>query len=179
MRKNNMKIVRGRLKPQKGTTYEFLSVRGRIRAMIEKSRGDIFDFVIDDNGRKAIKTFGPDNINPELVGKKIPITGERDNDEDIIAQFNNDGTIEIIQNLKEEALPRESTVAQLKRIRKVTRGIDIGDRISKMTKQGSNLHYDHNPIDTGIESYEDFEAHNSKFIPGWNMKHLTSPFRGE
>ncbi len=159
-----MKIIRARLKPQKGTTYEFISVKGRIRGLIEKNKGDVFDFVIDSDGRKAVKSFGPDDINSELVGKEIPII-----DKDVVAKFNEDGTIEIVKALT-ESLPRASTVAQLKRLRKATRGVDIGDRISK----SSNVT---NPIDTGVESYEDFEKHNKKFIPGWNLKHLKSPFK--
>jgi len=169
-----MKIIRGRLKPQKGTTYEFISVKSRIKAMLEKAKGDNFDFVIDDGGRKSVMTFGVDHINPLLVGKEIPIISD-----DTIAKFNEDGTIEILGPLKEEALPRKETVEQLKRIRKASKGIDIGDRISKMYKQGSNIHYIQNPIDTGIESYEDFEKKNKGFIPSWNLKHLTSPFRGK
>lgn len=54
-----------------------------------------------------------------------------------------------------ESLPRQQSVDQLKKLRKVTKGIDIGDRISDMNKQGANIHYIQNPIDTGIESYED------------------------
>jgi hypothetical protein len=53
-----------------------------------------------------------------------------------------------------ENLPRQSTVNQLKKLRKITKGTDIGDKISDMNKQGANIHYIHNPIDTGIESYE-------------------------
>ena len=49
-----------------------------------------------------------------------------------------DGTIDIVDSLKEEALPRKETVDQLKRIRNVTKGIDIGDRVSKMYKHGLN-----------------------------------------
>jgi hypothetical protein len=56
---------------------------------------------------------------------------------------------------------------------------DIGNRISDMNKQGSNIQYIQNPIDSGIESYEDFEKHNKKFIPSWNLKHLLNPFSGE
>lgn len=164
-----MKIIRARLKPQKGTTYEFISVKGRIRGLIEKNKGDVFDFVIDSDGRKAVKSFGPDDINSELVGKEIPII-----DKDVVAKFNEDGTIEIVKALT-ESLPRASTVAQLKRLRKATRGVDIGDRIPKM--RGSNMNHITNPIDTGVESYEDFEKHNKKFIPGWNLKHLKSPFK--
>ena len=59
-------------------------------------------------------------------------------------------------SLTEGALPQESTVQQLKALRKKTRGIDIGDRISDMNKQGANIQYIHNPIDTGIESYQDY-----------------------
>jgi hypothetical protein len=58
--------------------------------------------------------------------------------------------------ISEGALPRKSTVNQWKRLRKLTKGIDIGDRISNMNKQGANIHYIQNPIDSGIESYEDY-----------------------
>jgi hypothetical protein len=78
-----------------------------------------------------------------------------------------------------ESLPRERTVQQWNKLRKLTKGIDIGDRISDMNKQGANIQYIQNPVDTGIESYEDFEKHNKKFIPSWNLKHLLSPFSGE
>lgn len=167
-----MKIIRGRLKPQKGTTYPFISIKSRIKHMILKSKGDIFDFVVDDEGKKSIKSFGPEDINTELVGKEIPII-----DNDVVAKFNDNGTIDVIEGVKEEALPRASTVAQLKRLRKISKGTDIGDRISKL--KGANLNHITNPIDTGVESYEDFERHNRKFIPGWNMKHLKSPFKNE
>ena len=40
-----------------------------------------------------------------------------------------------------ENLPRQSTVDQLKRLRKLTKGIDIGDKISDMNKQGANIQY--------------------------------------
>jgi hypothetical protein len=79
----------------------------------------------------------------------------------------------------EGALPRKKTIDQLKRIRKLSKSTDIGDRVPNLKKQGANIHYYQNPIDTGIESYEDFEKKNKSFIPGWNLKHLTSPFKGE
>ena len=60
------------------------------------------------------------------------------------------------EELSEGALPRKSTVSQLKRLRKLTKGTDIGDKISDMNKQGANIHYIHNPVDTGVESYEDY-----------------------
>ena len=76
-----------------------------------------------------------------------------------------------------ESLPRENTVKQLKRIRKLSKGTDIGDRISDMNKQGANIDYINNPIDTGVESYEDYEKKNKDFIPSWNLKHLLDPFQ--
>ena len=78
-----------------------------------------------------------------------------------------------------EGLPRQQSVKQLKKVMKVSAKTDIGNRISDMNKQGANIQYIENPIDTGIESYEDFEKHNKKFIPSWNLKHLLSPFSGE
>lgn len=181
-----MKIIRGRLKPQPGTTYEFISVKSRIKALIEKARGDNFDFVIDDGVKTSVVSFGPEYKNKNLIGKEVPIIGGHPAapppdgvSNDTVARFNEDGTIDIVGSLKEEALPRKETVEQLKKIRKATKGIDIGDRVSKMYKQGSNIHYIQNPIDSGIESYEDFEKKNKQFIPSWNLKHLTSPFRGK
>ena len=64
-----------------------------------------------------------------------------------------------------ENLPRQSTVDQLKRLRKLTKGIDIGDKISDMNKQGANIQYIKNPIDTGIESIEDYWNHNDPVQP--------------
>ncbi len=276
-----MKIQRARLKHY-GSTGEFISVRGRIKSMIERNKGDVFQFVIDDAGVKTVKEFSPSNINEELVGKTISIV-----DDHYHAQFNEDGTIDVVTDINEnkigenyisefladrpeievlfnkhfkgddinnytqkipwrkspgielsfglniptyklnnfsyefddlskekgwssqwdtdedgiytlyiyesvdsdiidyktgelnESLPRQQTVDQLKKLRKMTKGTDIGDRISDMNKQGSNIQYIQNPIDSGIESYEDFEKHNKSFVPSWNLKHLISPFRGE
>lgn len=75
-----------------------------------------------------------------------------------------------------ESLPRQHTVDQLKRVMKQSAKTDIGNRISDMNKQGANIDYIRNPIDSGIESYEDYEKHNKKFVPSWNLKHLLSPF---
>ena len=58
--------------------------------------------------------------------------------------------------ISEGALPRKRSVQQWKKLRELTRGTDIGDKISDMNKQGANIHYIHNPVDTGIESYEDY-----------------------
>ena len=178
------KIVRARLKPMGGPT-EFISVQGRIKSMLIKYVDDNFDFVIDDNGSKYVKTFGVDFIEPDLVGQTLPIINDR-----VKAKFNENGTIEIIEGVSESkimrfddfnegALPREETVKQLKKLRKLTKGVDIGDRVPNMKKQGANIHFMHNPVDTGVESYEDFEKHNKKFKPGWNTRGETSPFKGE
>ena len=78
-----------------------------------------------------------------------------------------------------ESLPRDKSVEQLKMVRRLSKGTDIGDRVTDLMKQGANIHYNRNVIDSGIESYEDFEKKNKKFIPSWNLKHLLSPFKGE
>ena len=78
-----------------------------------------------------------------------------------------------------EALPRKQSVDQLKRVMKVSAKTDIGNRISDMNKQGANIQYIQNPIDSGIESYEDYEKHNKKFVSSWNLKGMLGPFKGE
>lgn len=75
-----------------------------------------------------------------------------------------------------EALPQKKTIDQLKMLRKMSKGTDIGDRISDMSKQGANISYIQNPIDTGIESYDDYMKAGKSFIPSWNLKGLISPF---
>jgi hypothetical protein len=52
----------------------------------------------------------------------------------------------------DESLPNKNTIDQLKMVRKLSKGTDIGDRISDMNREGENLHYMHNAIDNGIES---------------------------
>lgn len=159
-------IVRARLRPM-GSATEYISVQNRIKAMLLKFDNDNYDFVIDDNGRKSVKSFGVDNINPDLVGKEIPIVNDN-----LVAKFNDDGTIEVkvIEKTSEGALPRQSTVDQLKKIRRISKKTDIGDKISNAGNISS-------PIDKGIESYEKFQKKNKKFITSWNLKHLKSPFK--
>jgi len=167
-----MKIIRTRLKPFGGSA-EFISMKGKIKSIIEKNKGDVFHFVMEDEGVKTVKEFGPENINPELVGQSIIIC-----DGPWMAQFNDDGTIDVVIGTN-ESLPRQQSVDQLKRVMKMSAKTDIGNRISDMNKQGANIQYIQNPIDSGIESYEDFEKHNKSFVPSWNLKHLLSPFSGE
>jgi hypothetical protein len=78
-----------------------------------------------------------------------------------------------------ESLPNEETVKQLKRVMKKSAKTDIGNRISDMEKQGANIQYIQNPIETGIESREDYEKHNKKFVSSWNLKGMLGPFKGE
>ena len=78
-----------------------------------------------------------------------------------------------------EALPRQNSVKKLKRVMKQSAKTDIGNRISDMNKQGANIQYIQNPIDKGIESYEDYEKHNKKFVSSWNLKGMLGPFKGE
>jgi hypothetical protein len=78
-----------------------------------------------------------------------------------------------------EALPNEETVKQLKRVMKKSAKTDIGNRISDMNKQGANIQYIENPIETGIESREDYDKHNKKFVSSWNLKGMLGPFKGE
>jgi hypothetical protein len=75
-----------------------------------------------------------------------------------------------------ESLPQQKSVDQLKMVRKLSKGIDIGDRIPDLMKQGANIHYNRNVVDSGIESFQDFEKSNKSFIPSWNLKGLLSPF---
>jgi len=82
-------------------------------------------------------------------------------------------------DITNEALPRQHSVDQLKKVMKISKKTDIGNRISDMNDEGANIQYIHNPIDTGIESYEDFEKHNKKFIPNWRLKGLSGPYKGE
>jgi hypothetical protein len=84
--------------------------------------------------------------------------------------------LKFYHNELNESLPRQQSVDQLKKIMKISAKTDIGNRISDMNKQGANIQYIQNPIDTGIESYEDYEKHNKKFVPSWNLKHLLGPF---
>ena len=45
--------------------------------------------------------------------------------------------------------------------------------------KGANLEFERNPIDSGVESYEDFQRKNKTFIPSWNLRHLLSPYSHE
>lgn len=78
-----------------------------------------------------------------------------------------------------ESLPTQKSVDQLKRVMKISAKTDIGNRISDMNKQGANIQYIQNPIETGIESKEEYDKHNRKFVSSWNLKGMLGPFKGE
>jgi len=86
-----MKIIRARLKTV-GKPSEFISIKGRIKGLIRNNPGDTFDFVVDNNGIKSVKTFGPDNIDLELVGQEVSIV---DDGGDYV-KFNEDGTVLLV-----------------------------------------------------------------------------------
>lgn len=61
-------------------------------------------------------------------------------------------------------LPRETSVRQLKKLRAETKGTDIGDLTTKdrLNMPVPNMQAIGNPVDTGIESWEDFSNKDSK-----------------
>lgn len=85
-------------------------------------------------------------------------------------------TLKFFHNDLNESLPNQRSVDQLERVMKISAKTDIGNRISDMNKQGANIHYIQNPIETGIESKEEYDKHNKSFRPSWNLKHLLGPF---
>lgn len=162
-----IKILSARLSAKEGEPLnQFFrgqnnTVRTKIINLIERNPGADFDFYVDVDGSKSIKYAG------DLVGEVVNIV-----DDKCIAEFeeNEEGIIEISFSFFEGALPRESTVKQLKELRKKTKGTDIGDKISDMSKQGANIAYIRNPIDTGIESMETFWKKSKKFKANQNIK---------
>lgn len=61
-------------------------------------------------------------------------------------------------------LPKETSVRQLKMLRKLSKGTDIGDITTKdrLNKNIPNMQSIANPVDTGIESWEEFSKKDSK-----------------
>lgn len=55
-----------------------------------------------------------------------------------------------------ETVVSDKSVEQLKKIRKASKGTDIGDRISDMNTEGANIINTHNVLDGDIETREDF-----------------------
>jgi len=142
------------------------TVQTKIINIINNNPNVNYDFLIDEDGEKYIQTA------VELIGEVVNIV-----DEKCLAEFIEDDEEDVMILLSEfESLAQQHTVDQLKMVRKISKGTDIGDRISDMNKQGANIQYISNPIDTGIESIQDYERSNKKFEPNWNLKRL-KPFK--
>ena len=194
-----MKIIGARLKGQTDTITlpRMASVKSenftksKIISLIDKNQEDEFIFIIqDDLGGKRVRPFGPESLDTTIPVRiyaddgtfrvvETPLKGMRLTiiHPSHIAKLNEDGTINVSTEeipSNEGALPRQSTVDQLNKIRRATKSVTIDDRITKM--KGANLGYEGNTIDRGIESYEDFQK-NKSFIPSQNLKHLKSPFK--
>lgn len=75
-----------------------------------------------------------------------------------------------------ESLPQQSSVDQLKRLRKMMKGTDVSDKLKGVYNGIPNTLWDRNPVDTGVESYQEYQNKNKKFVPNWNLKNL-KPFR--
>jgi hypothetical protein len=164
------RIISVRYSPLPGSSREEFfrgtdsTVKRKVINLINADPDLEFDILIDEDGKKYIKKSS------ELIGQEINLM-----DDKTVVKFE-DGNITIEDVVSEGALPQQRTVDQLKKLRKATKSVDIGDKISDMNKQGANIQYIHNPIDTGIESQQDFEKHNKSFQAGWNLKHL-EPFK--
>ena len=145
------------------------TVQRKIINIIENDPYGDYDFLIQDSGAKG--KYVRDTL--QLQGEVINIV-----DESCLAEFTQDeeGYAIILLNYNEGALPQQHTLDQLKMIRKKSRNTDIGDKISDMNKQGANIQYIRNPVDTGVETFQDYERSNKKFNPNWNLKRL-KPFR--
>ena len=142
------------------------TVQTKIINIINNNPNVNYDFLIDEDGEKYIQTA------VQLIGEVVNIV-----DEKCLAEFIEDDEEDVMILLSEfESLAQQHTVDQLKMVRKMSKGTDIGDRISDMNKQVANIQYISNPIDTGVESIQDYERSNKKFEPNWNLKRL-KPFK--
>ncbi len=153
-----MKILSAR-KYSKGKVDTFIrgninTVLNKMLKMIENDPMAVYDFLIDDNGYKKI--VKSDQLSGEHIDIGKAVLHFTDNE--IIIYYKID-----------ESLPQQKTVDQLKYVRKLSKGTDIGDKIEDMNSLG-NVQYERNPIDTGIESFQDFERNNKKFQINWNLK---------
>lgn len=143
------------------------TLQTKIVNIINRNPGGDYDFLINDDGDKYTRNIS------DLLGEVINIV-----DDNVIAEFTEDDNEDplILISHYEGALPQQHTIDQLNIVRKSSKGTDIGDKISDMNKQGANIQYIRNPIDTGIESIQDYERSNKKFQPNWNLKRI-KPFK--
>ncbi len=98
------------------------------------------------------------------------------NDIETFGGYDSNVPLEPEEEMVDESLPRQSSINQLKKLKRISKNTDIGNRI-KSTPIG-NLISDSSPI-SRVESYEEFTKKNKKFIPGWNVKGLKSPFKND
>lgn len=59
-----------------------------------------------------------------------------------------------------EAVVNNKSLEQLKKVREISKGTDIGDRISDMNNEGENIINIKNVLDTKVETREDFDKSN-------------------
>ena len=141
------------------------TVQNKIIRMINSDPNGNYDFIVIENGVKTVK-----NVNA-LLGEVINII-----DDNYVADFTEeeDGTSLILVSHPsvDESLPQQHTLDQLKKVRKASKGIDIGDRISDINNTVANIQYIRNPVDTGIETQQDFDRSKDKFKPNWNLKRM-------
>ena len=116
----------------------------------------VYDFYITDGTRKCVSNSFA------LAGEIVGVT-----DDKTLIEFNMDDNgnviISKVETTSEGALPQQTTVDQLKKIRKQTKSVTIDDELSKLNNQGANIQFSRNPIDTGIESIQDYEISNKNF----------------
>jgi len=141
------------------------TVQRKIVNMINRDPEGDYDFLIDEDGSKSVKNI------KDLLGEVLNIV-----DSNYIAEFTEDedgnSTILVSLPIEEGAMPQEHSVEQWKRVRKASKGTDIGDKIEDINNTTANIQYIRNPIDTGIETQQDVDRSNKKFEPNWNLKRM-------
>ena len=115
----------------------------------------IYDFyVIDETGKK--KLYNSLNI----LNQDIAII-----DDTTIINIKKEGNyryfINFVSGLN-ESLPQESSVKQLKDLRRKTKSVTIDDKVPDAKMKLPNRYYLRNPIDTGVESFQDYLKSNKK-----------------
>ena len=114
-----MRIIRGRLRSYGNKVDEFISVKGRIKALIEKNINENFDFTFEEGRRKSVKSFGPDFLDESLIGKEIEIV-----DKTYLAKFNSDGSINVIESKNESGKYKfeDFSMSDVKRVKSIWNG---------------------------------------------------------
>jgi len=121
---------------------------------LDKLKSNLDDVVLLDNDDNK---FYLEDLVGEIISFEDRIFSV-EIEEDRIKIFEIKENVDIFEG----ALPQESTVKQLEKIRKKTKSVTIDDKVASMSKKGANLQYYRNPIDTGVESYQDYQRKNKK-----------------